>query len=329
LESKLAPKELIFLTGVNSGISEGVFESGGFADYLFQKGMLATKMNQRPKKVVCIDYSDDLNKQIRTLGITRANCALIRMEPSVVLPANYDKSRVKEFAKIISVGGIPGSDYYSMGWPLSWPDKEVLRKTIETKRLDKTVLVNGNKISFIKGELYALRRKAIREIKNLDLYGTNWNSGIVERTVLALKALAVALLSRKFPNPKSLKYWFGRYPNYLGKIEDKVEVMSSYETAVVIENSAEYMSEKLFDAFFAGCMPIYVGPDVGLYGIPSKLVFRAEPSVKGLMDALEKARNANHDVWKQELLDFLFDPRTINTWRKEEVYSSMLEIIKT
>ena len=52
---------------------------------------------------------------------------------------------------------------------------------------------------------------------------------------------------------------------YRGPIQDKLGVLSGYRFALVIENTRfpGYISEKLFDCLFAGCVPIYDGaPDV-------------------------------------------------------------------
>jgi hypothetical protein len=81
--------------------------------------------------------------------------------------------------------------------------------------------------------------------------------------------------------------------------------MQRYKFALVIENELSYMSEKLFDAFFAGCIPIYVGPNVANYKIPKGLVIQCQPTVTSLIDGIEIAKKTNYENYQQELQDWL------------------------
>jgi hypothetical protein len=69
----------------------------------------------------------------------------------------------------------------------------------------------------------------------------------------------------------STRSFFGigkKYSNYFGVTDDKNKTLSQYKIAVVIENSADFISEKLFDSIRAGCVSVYVGPNLEKYGIP-------------------------------------------------------------
>ena len=53
-----------------------------------------------------------------------------------------------------------------------------------------------------------------------------------------------------------------RFKIYRGPINDKLQVLSQYKYQICYENSngvKGYISEKIFDAFFAGCIPVYWG----------------------------------------------------------------------
>jgi len=52
-----------------------------------------------------------------------------------------------------------------------------------------------------------------------------------------------------------------KYTNYKGAPDDKLSVMSEYKFAFCFENSSEpyNITEKIFDCFIAGCVPIYLG----------------------------------------------------------------------
>ena len=52
---------------------------------------------------------------------------------------------------------------------------------------------------------------------------------------------------------------------YRGTIEDKLAVLSNYRFALCFENAifSGYVTEKIFDALLAGCVPVYYGaPDI-------------------------------------------------------------------
>jgi len=77
---------------------------------------------------------------------------------------------------------------------------------------------------------------------------------------------------------KRLKTYFGDKVELFGRglneIEDKWDALAAYQYHVALENSAvnDYWTEKLSDAFLAGCHPIYYGcPNIDRYFDPASL----------------------------------------------------------
>jgi alpha(1,3/1,4) fucosyltransferase len=323
----LETEVLVLVTGVNSGVRADGEEPEGFAKFLSLRDLIGMKPFQNPTRLICIDYAPNVSRKIRKSGFQRENCTLIRMEPSVVLPANFSKTRSRQFGKMLTLGGQLSKDSVSLGWPLVWPSRNKFEEIYSANRYEKAVLINGNKLSLIKGELYSLRRKSIKSITNLDLFGTSWDSNKYSRLKILIRNFIFALISFRLPRFSGVKLWFQNYPQSKGEVDNKLTTMSSYKYALVIENSAEYMSEKLFDAFFAGCIPIYVGPNVEDYGIPKNIVVQAEPNLKSIKQALETAKEMNFENFQRDLRKFLSDEKTIEKWSHENVYARMLEII--
>jgi hypothetical protein len=251
---------------------------------------------------------------------------LIRNEPIVVWPKNYQKNLVQKVSKTIDVGQFNSLNKTFVPWPQDWT--QIVPNTLpDSQRLEKVVLINGNKIGFIRGELYSLRRKCVYKIQDLDLYGAGWNIKIKRKILILAAEIVIAVRAGFFPRPKSLRLWF-RYPkNYLGAPESKFDVLTKYKYSLVIENSDEYMSEKLFDAFIAGNIPIYVGPDVELFGIPRNLVFQAKPDFDSINQALDKAKNIDYEQWKKELDKWISSPEIKNLWSSTNVYPRIIEDI--
>ena len=102
----------------------------------------------------------------------------------------------------------------------------------------------------LRSELYTMRLKLIyffQKEKNFDLYGRNWDNKI-----FGIKN----------------KYHKAALSVYKGPVEDKIITMSNYKFALCIENIVYegYITEKIFDSLFAGCIPVYYGaPDVTKY----------------------------------------------------------------
>jgi len=60
-----------------------------------------------------------------------------------------------------------------------------------------------------------------------------------------------------------------RFPSFKGSITSKHEILEQYKFSICYENARDlpgYITEKIFDCFFAGCIPIYLGaPNVTEY----------------------------------------------------------------
>ena len=249
---------------------------------------------------------------------------LVRTEPHVVSPESYEANRVSDFDLIISMGTFDAVSGDVVYWPQVF--EEGVTKVLEKWQLrqDNAVIVASDKISFVSGELYSLRRKAIFGIPNIDLFGYQWDRPFYKKLVVMLLEISIALRSKTPISLKAAQNFFRRPNNYKGQIENKRTTISSYKYCLVIENAATYVSEKLFDALFAGCIPIYVGPELKSFGFPSGLVIEVDPTLAGLAEGLETAKTLNMVAWDTLRLDFLKDPQTWQKWQSENVYQDVL-----
>lgn len=110
---------------------------------------------------------------------------------------------------------------------------------------------------------------------------------------------------------KRLKHHFGDQVDLFGRgvheIEDKWDALATYKYHVVLENSAidDYWTEKLADAFLAGCYPIYYGcPNIDRYFDPASLTSIDLDDSKGAITTIEACMNENkyessqHKIWE-------------------------------
>ena len=241
---------------------------------------------------------------------------LVVYEPRVVIPANHRASVRRGYGRVISVFATPDQKF------LYWPQRDWRADPPVTipRVPGTTAVVNANKLSSIRGSLYGLRRRVIRSFAKeglpLTLAGPNWTRRGRALLVENLRAIAYAVLNREMVE---VREWAGTIPTsgsvtHLGKVDDKEAVFLASEFAVVIENSQAYLSEKLFDALIAGCVPLYVGPPLARYDIPESVAVVLPPRAAAFTEAVrtmtadEKramldagrswlASDATHDRW--------------------------------
>lgn len=194
--------------------------------------------------------------------------ALIIWEPKVSNWLNHvDKIRRKFTLVII----------FSELWRLNereliynWPQRIESQYDFYLPRKRLGVMIASRKWSFVSGEQYSLRTETLRNSYPLiDLYGYGWNKKFLEITA----AFVVAFLkgfpfisTKAFANSMRNFFFFPR--SYKGISLDKLQTLSEYRIAVIIENSSDYVSEKLVDAVYGGCVPIYIGPRLEQFGFP-------------------------------------------------------------
>jgi len=253
---------------------------------------------------------------------------LIRTEPRVVSPESYNQSRISDFDLITSMGTVDEVSGEVMYWP------QVFDENVSTViddwqgRQDGAVIVASDKISFVPGELYSLRRDVIFAIPHIDLFGYQWDRPFHEKLLVMLMEISIALRSATPLSVKAARNFFRRPTNYRGQVENKRATISSYKYCIVIENSATYVSEKLFDALFAGCIPIYVGPDLESFGFPAGLVIEVAANPSELAKGLETAKTKNVIAWDKLRLDYLKDPQTVQKWKSENVFQAVFSRIQ-
>lgn len=179
---------------------------------------------------------------------------LVIWENPVVNSDNWNLNAHNYFNKIFTwhddyVDGIKYIKYY-------WPNKLPENMEFESKKDKFCCMIAGNKRFRHPLELYSERIKAIRFFEqnhpeDFDLYGIGWDEYYFKRPL------------SKFNRFKALRKMIAsNYPSYRGKIETKKLVLSHYKFSVCYENAQNipgYITEKIFDCFFAGCVPVYLG----------------------------------------------------------------------
>ena len=253
---------------------------------------------------------------------------LIVWEPKIVDSVRFDHRTLKEYGHVYC----PSVDWAAElnGNVFNWPQDELSQYEdlrLWALRRNKAVVVQANKFSSSKGEMYSLRREVCADLSSeIDLYGVGWNSGLIADFTKWIHSL----VRSKFRNVDftSLKNIGNYYSNYFGPTNDKIQQMSKYRFAVVIENSTDYVSEKLFDAVSAGCIVLYIGPKLERFGIPTDAAYECAPSfwaIQNKMRELQKLDltrlNSIRKRQREAMEEIVF------SWKNEIVLANLARLI--
>lgn len=212
--------------------------------------------------------------QLATLVRTPRNRRLlVRMEAYSVNPLAYSWFSKLLFTRIADI-------------PILLPPCK--SPAINLSRSETPVLVQADKLSMASGELYSLRRRVIDNLP-CTVFGPGWDRSVKSRIITFLKSLVVAMLSLSV-SLTAASGWFRKRSNVDLRVEDKSLAISRHHVAIVIENDISKLTEKIYDALYAGCVPVFVGPEIQEHVIPSELYFRSAPSLEAIATAIDKAK---------------------------------------
>lgn len=255
-----------------------------FFDTLTNSGNLIVGVEDSPDVIIHMNGHPKIIRKMQSQNRKVLNI-LILWESGVTRPSDSKEEKTKDYNYIFSPSPmwIKGKNVFYFNWPNGIVHTEQIEGDSAHRRLNRVIMLAGNKISFISGELYSLRRLYLKNNNEIiDVYGSGWNSN---RHVLKsiFKALVKFLVSKTWSRPTLDVNAFLKANNYYGSVCDK-SILLKYEFALVIENEATYVSEKLFDAIAFGCIPLYVGPNLEEFGIPMNVAFALNRDPKKSVD---------------------------------------------
>ncbi|WP_321507957.1 glycosyltransferase family 10 domain-containing protein [uncultured Methanoregula sp.] len=213
---------------------------------------LSTQDINKPKDSDFIIYNE-MPRRYR-ISPKKQNYLLI-FESKLIRPQNWNIRNHRFFKKIFTWDDdfVDGEKYFKINFshqvPSSLPSIGINDKKLCT-------LIAANKVYHRPNELYSERVNAIRWFEgnhpqDFDLYGQGWDlrfySGI-------LGHLNCIMPLRRIRPPT--------FSSYRGPIKDKLSVLKNYKFSICYENlknTKGYITEKIFDCFFAGCVPVYWG----------------------------------------------------------------------
>ena len=170
----------------------------------------------------------------------------------------------------------------------NWQDDVDLTVFSDRKNMKLLTNISGNKTSNVVGELYSERKKVIEWFEKnhpeeFEFYGYGWNRN--------------------------------QYSTYLGTCKDKKKVYSKFKFALCLENLSMkgYVTEKLFDCFTAGIVPIYKG-DVNIrkyFNKPCFIDYNDFKNVEEMYSFLKNMDDKTYEGYLKNIKDFVTNTQDI------------------
>ena len=179
----------------------------------------------------------NLGPNLRHINLSKVpskKLILIMWEPPTIQPELYDPSVQAQFGKIFTWDDdlVDQKKFFKIHYP------ELKKRIEEIPQFDQKrfcVMICRRLTSKHPKELYSKRKEMIKFFENkpledFDFYGFWWKSN--------------------------------RYKNYKGSCKDKIDTLKNYKFSICYENMRDvkgYITEKIFDCFAAGVVPVYWG----------------------------------------------------------------------
>ena len=240
---------------------------------------------------------------------------LILQESEVINPFGWKKELHDEFDRVYTWNDdlVDGVRYFKLNFSHHFPLQEQWDNVL-CDWYDKKLctLISGNKRIDHPLELYSERVRAIKwfeentSTEDFEFYGVGWS-------VPQYANKYVNYLLKKLTG---VHFLFPKYNRYRGPVQSKNDTLRGYKFAICFENAKEipgYITEKIFDCFFAGCVPIYFGaPNVATH-IPSScyIDYREFNGYEKLYSYLSNMSQNEYAGYINAIKDFIFNSRSL------------------
>lgn len=236
-------------------------------------------------KIVFWNITYEFRRKLCLGKLPKDRMVMFVWEPPTLFPKMFSKSLTKYFSRIYTWEDdvIDNKTYFKFYYPVLQPMRDEI-PAFEDKKF--CTLVAGNpprKYYGRSGELYSERVRAIDFFekvgeKGFEFYGRSWDKE--------------------------------KHPAYLGKAGNKLETIKNYRFAICYENTGTsngYVTEKIFDCFAAGIVPVYLGaPNIEKYVPKTCFIDRRDfASMEDLYAFMKAMTKEEYNAYLQSIRDFL------------------------
>ena len=311
-----------FFTGANAGQSNEELARVPLVRAALFEGHHIVDDHAIADVVVCIDFHRRFIPTLNAAKTKGAFIVLIKQEPPVVYPDHNANNPFELFDLVLTRGVNDGHRIFNT--PQQWETNF----SASINRLERAVAVSANKWSADPRELYGLRREVYSSDSRVDVFGGNWDKGLLWSRELIAKECFIQMRSNRAPSLRSALKLFKKPLNPKGIAPSKLATLTNYKASVVIENFGGYMSEKLIDSILCGTIPIYVGPDPRDYGIPKDLFVHSSPDVESVRAGITQALDQDHTRYLDLAREWSNTPGIKKNWEASQVCKDIIDFIR-
>lgn len=301
--SLLSAKDIAIVPGEPSALNPNIYRSSGTrseADYnawqfahkkLIKKGINFTTSDlggedlkfKNCKYVVFFNlptWITDWEKKLKC--IPKRKRVLLAYESPAFMPEMFSQKMLNRFAKVITWDDalVDNKKYFKFSYA---PLQQMIPDTVPFEQKKLLTQISGNKRSKHKDELYSKRLKVIRFFEKKDgddfeFYGTGWQDA--------------------------------NFRHFKGEPRDKIFALKNYRFCMCYENIGNikgYITEKIFDCFKAGVVPIYLGASNVKDFIPKECFIdrRRFKSFKALYKYLKNMDESEYNLYIAHIQAYL------------------------
>jgi hypothetical protein len=260
-----------------------LFTKGGDLDFYYQVKIKLEQNNfkvgtqdlideKKSNYVISLDYRKDYKKN-------HGKNILIALESIAAITETFKPSYLNKFDYVFTWN----EDFHDNMkiFPLNYSYVLKFKKFIDFKDKQKLICnFSSNKLSNHKDELYSERIKAIEYFnlnhpQEFDLFGYGWKKSFkypnyyslfqkMNQTKFLRGIKKLIEYSRVFDSMIYTKYTVYKGLVPFEPVDSKINILQNYKFSICYENVLNvngYITEKIFDCFKAGVVPIYLGPD--------------------------------------------------------------------
>ena len=300
---------------------------------------LLININHNWKALKLFNCSDSIFPKYRVL---------LRLEPKCVYPYQYESQLESQYDLIYTPGSINHEKGIFIRWPYAYEENPnqsttipVDLKLIVDKNFSRGLysqsewnsrpifcsLIAANKVSSDGSGNYGYRRGVVKSVIHEDFktYGALWDYNLFLRlkNVIALIKFNYQA-SRRFDFRPLCGALLTRYLGTNGTIRNKHSIIEHSKFSLIVENSNDYVSEKIFDALIGGSIPIYLGPNLIPLGIPGNVYFQAPTDPADLLRFLKDLDRTEIEERVHSIRRFIQSPDFFE-WEANKVYKLIVK----
>lgn len=298
-------KKSVFLSGTANEGKSGIGTCPALEGALINLGYKIANMPDADF-LISLNHNNFAFKEFLKKGGNQASTYLVLLEPESVYPSQYSPKILQKYKRLVTPGSsrfnLIGDDF--IGWPYAFnlnpsqpkdsdgslksyissiKEKDIYNYESWINRKAVCTMIAANKVSPTKRNQYGLRRYFAKNLSPalLEVYGPLWTDPLHRKIWIRVVAILASLKWKHLPNISSCYgNLFWKYPGAKGEVENKHDVLLQSKFSIVVENNAEYVSEKLLDAVINGSVPFYFGPDLMSVGLPPGIAIQNFKSVE-------------------------------------------------